>query len=266
MDTFVRKFIPIIFVIFVIVIVAAIIIGLLTYSKQYNNEIAAIDSLKQLVSAETIWLMNSNPHSSGISDYWTYDVSCLHRAYKADGKTKVDYIPQDIARADIAPSDLSNSNPFGGRPLVEVWMVGNSTISQPKSGYWFSVMINNNLTGQTDWVPSAYNVDFVGTRTIATGNSNQFGFMAAPDTYASTGIRSFIVNEEGIIYGADTGAVGEMGTGYGPGTTLGKPGTLPKAAPIRWTTDKETGDILAWPTKDPTARCAKSGEHWQPVE
>jgi len=254
----------IVFVIIVIVVIAAIMISSYSHSSIISNEKAAILALKQLVQAEIMWAQKS-PDSSEVSDYWTYDISCLYRTYRADGKTRVAYIPQDVARADIAPSDPSNGNPFGGRPIVEVWVAGNNTICQPKSGYWFSVMINNNLIGQTNPIPSVYNIYEVGDGSVRAANGLEFGFMAAPDTYASTGIRSFIVNEEGIIYGADTSAIGEMGTGYGPGTTLGKPGTPPKAAPIRWTTDRETGDILAWPTKDPTTRCAKSDKHWEIV-
>ncbi|MFH1230067.1 MAG: DUF4190 domain-containing protein, partial [Planctomycetota bacterium] len=112
-------------------IVAAIAIPNLLTGRMSANEAAAMASLKSFVSAESLW-MHQDADGNGKEDYWTYDVSCLHRMYQADGSTKIAFIPIDLARADASPA----KNYAFGKNIIEPLIDG----TVPKYGYLFRAM------------------------------------------------------------------------------------------------------------------------------
>jgi len=239
-------------VIAIIAIIAAIAIPNLLSGRISANETSALGTLKQFVSSEAIWLQQG-PDGNGMKDYWTYDVSCLHRAYRADNSSKVAFIPMDVARADIRPADPAGQDLFSGRPLVETWDTATTSLPYiilPKSGYWFTVMDTNNVTGG-DPTPTEYNINTIGDGTTPACNSNQFAFIAAPDAYASSGVRTFIVNEAGTVYAVDTGSKDEVGLPCGAIAGPALPGASLTVNTQRWETKEGGADICAWPTKNP---------------
>jgi prepilin-type N-terminal cleavage/methylation domain-containing protein len=244
-------------VIAIIAIIAAIAIPNLLSGRMSANETSALGTLKQFTSTEAIWLQQG-PDGNGMKDYWTYDVSCMHRLYRADNTSKVAFIPLDVARADARPAAFAGGM-FGTTPTIETWAAGATGVNtQPKSGYWFTVLDMNNLPGETP-AATSYNVNAVGPSMVLACNSNQYGFMAAPDVYATSGINTFIVNEAGAIYRSDTGVNGEIGNmmSGNPGATADVP------TGGKWVTDKTTGAKLCWPTKNPSSKTTLADKVWE---
>lgn len=158
--------------------------------------------LKHLNSCESIWAAQ-DPDQNGIKDYWTYDISCLHRMYRSDGESKVAFLPLDAARADTCPADIRGGKiPFGDKLTIESFEpfeYGNR-ISYPRSGYWFRAMLLDE-----NGIP--YNQNPVGTNRILATNSTKYAFVAYPDVYGTSGIETLIINEQGSIYWWDSEGV-----------------------------------------------------------
>jgi hypothetical protein len=165
-----------------------------------GNETSAMGTLKQLLSTEMMWAQQ-DPDCNGRKDYWTFDISCLHRMYRLDNSTNVAFIPLDVARADMAPGLFTgSSNPFGEQPTIKSWWNNtNRIMTQPKSGYWFGAML-------TDEDGKPYNQNYIGSSQIKGLNDRKYAFVAYPVKYGETGIRTFIVDETGTIYGWDSGS------------------------------------------------------------
>jgi prepilin-type N-terminal cleavage/methylation domain-containing protein len=234
-------------VIAIIAIIAAIAIPNLLSGRMSANETSALGALKLFTSSEAIWFQQG-PDGNGVKDYWTYDVSCLHRLYRADGVSKVAFIPMDVARADARPA-APTGTPFGTNPLYEQWTANAAgLIIWPKSGYWFTVMDYSDLNTGTDY---EYNHNAVGPGLIKACNSNKYGFMAAPDIYGTSGIRSFIVNEAGVVYAVDSGLIDTQGTGFSGNPNNTAPGTAPSGTASKWETS--SGTPLEWPSQNPIA-------------
>ena len=247
-------------VIAIIAIIIAIAIPNLLSGRISANETSAIGTLKQFTSTEAIWLQQG-PDGNGIKDYWTYDVSGLHRTLRADALTKVAFIPLDIAQAD--PRSQYAQDPFGvGHNMFDGdWTLGTTRI-QPKSGYWFTVLDLDNLAG------NPYNVNEIVPGDPATlgCNHNKYGFMSIPDVYGSSGVRSFIVNEAGTIYAVDSGySLGVAGNGFPSVNKNDIPGS-PVAAPGKWMVDN-AGNELMWPTANPIdVQVGLYNRNWQSAE
>jgi prepilin-type N-terminal cleavage/methylation domain-containing protein len=224
-------------VIAIIAIIAAIAIPNLLSGRLSANENSATAALKLMTSAESTWLQQ-DCDGNGIKDYWTRDVSCLHRMYRADGATKVAFIPIDLAKADFA--EVADA-PFGGTnpPTLEAWVAATPTaiVSAVKSGYWFQALTNGSAA------VDAYNVNLVPTTGgLASCNNSRFGFIAAPDAYGTSGINTFIVNNEGTIYANDTGGQAN-----------------------RWVTNATTAN-LDWPGVNPTGIAGAGGRNWRAAD
>ena len=160
-----------------------------------DNENSAIASLKDLCSTEAVW-RQQDVDGNGIKDYWTYDVSCFNRMYRADGTTKINFIDISFARADASRAE----DDVFGFPAIEPWSTGpTQLLSAPKSGYWFQVM-------ELDESGGPYNQNEIGENKIPATNNTKFAFVAYPDVYGSTGINIFIMNEAGTIYQTDPGS------------------------------------------------------------
>jgi prepilin-type N-terminal cleavage/methylation domain-containing protein len=221
-------------VIAIIAIIAAIAIPNLLSGRITANETAAIGTLKLLPNAESLWLQQ-DVDGNGRKDYWVFDISCFHRTMRADGLTKVAFIPIDVARSDANPAAAASAT-FGAPISIEDWT---GVISSPKSGFWISSMTNVSVGG------AAYvqnNVGPTASPTLAC-NTSQYAFMAAPDLYATTGVRSFIVNQEGTIYANDTGSDA-----------------------LKWNTTTDTGSTLCWPSGNPAQTQGPSARLWGSAE
>ena len=155
----------------------------------------AIASLKLMTSAEATWLQQ-DVDGNGKKDYWTYDVSCLHRMYRPDGQTKAAFIAIDLARADGQPAALDQSTKtFGSTSQIENWA---NITTAPKLGYFFRAML-------TDDQGQPYNQNEVGNTEFKATNNSRFAFVAYPAEYGQTARKTFIVNQEGTVYSKDMG-------------------------------------------------------------
>ncbi|MBI4833542.1 MAG: DUF2950 family protein [Planctomycetes bacterium] len=158
------------------------------------NETVAIGSLKAIHAGEATWRQTSMS-GTGKTDYWTYDVSTLYRMLK--GGTPSAYITLDLAKADVNchPDDsIANG-------ITQDWNVIKSTCG-PKAGYWIKAL--------KEYEPGKpYNQNFYAGTNVACANDYRFGFCAFPAEYGVSGIRTFILNEQGIIYYKDLGPITE---------------------------------------------------------
>lgn len=150
------------------------------------TETSAVDCLRELVAIEEIWRKNDIDRN-GQNDYWTKDVAGFHYIQNANGQRQM-YIPIEIAKTD---------------PSVTNW--GKDAKVTPYNGYYFKAIA-------TDENGNAYNQNVVNTNLGAGAyigqkccNSNKFAFCAYPAEYNVTGVRTFIVNEKGIVYCRDLG-------------------------------------------------------------
>ena len=185
-----------------------------------DNEDSAISALRILAKAEQKWY-NEDLDRNGKNDYWTYDISCLYRLCLQDNTTKVAAIDLSIARADANPAEIKGGvEPFSQTLQIEPWHSWKTAL-RPKDGYYFQAM-------ELDEDDKIYNQDWVGDRVRAT-NAMKFAFVAFPVEYPKTGVRTFIVDQSGTVYGTDTS-----------GATR----------------------VVKWPGKDPTQITAKGGQNW----
>lgn len=179
-------------VVAIIAIIAAIAIPNLLASRKAANETAAIGSLKAIHAAEATWRQTSMS-GTGKTDFWTRDVSHLYRMLK--GGTPSAYINLDLAKSDASwdADDSISAN------ISEDWNAISTTLGA-KAGYYVQALVDYNSAGDD------YNVNVYAGTAVMVANDYLFGFMAAPASYGSSGDRSFIMNEKGTVYTADTGA------------------------------------------------------------
>lgn len=145
------------------------------------NEVRAIAGLEMLVRVEATW-MQQNPAGTSVRAYWTYDISCFHRMYRAGKATKCNFIDISFAQADAAP--FAPPDVFGAGVALEDW---SKVPHMPKSGYFYTV-----LTG--------HNTVVVGGNRVGAEDQYDFGFCAFPADYGVTGVNTFIVNAGGTIF------------------------------------------------------------------
>lgn len=150
----------------------------------HSNEMSAVGGLKMLMSQEALWRVASMS-GTGKTDYWTYDVSCLARLPL---KTRPDWGDSyflTVTQADAAPA---KDDVFGQGVLMP------SSGITPQYGYLFRAMLK-------DEKGELYNQNkFKGTE-IACSNDWKLGFVAYPAVQGKTGTRTFIINQDGVIYG-----------------------------------------------------------------
>lgn len=177
------------------------------------NETAAISMLKILTSAQSVW-RQQDCDGNGIKDYWTYDISCFNRMYRADGVTKVNFIDAAFARAD---ANRAVDGVFGKSPAFENWDAGPKQLTPaPKSGYWYSRLTTTFINSGV-----LYQINTVGTNSVPACHNSLFAFVAYPAEYGKTGIRTFIVNEGGTVYATDCGSDKAKVVLQWPATTQG---------------------------------------------
>jgi hypothetical protein len=112
------------------------------------NIFTPVAGLKLLASTERTW-KQTDADGNGIKDYWTLDVSCLHRLYHKNGTTKVNFIDFGLARADVNAYSRSNSSPFDlgneNNRDIEDWgstpTLNTMFTITAKSGYYYQAML-----------------------------------------------------------------------------------------------------------------------------
>lgn len=156
------------------------------------NEAAAKAALKQLVSTQGVWRMTDSDRN-GAQDYWTGDVAGF-------------YYMTDANRAPLKYIDLSMA--LADRGNVEKY--SKEMPSAQKSGYWLHVL-------KQDEEGKAYSQDADGDGTANT-NPSRYGFCAWPAEYGVGGLKTYIVNEEGVVYEKDLGPGSKDGVERWPGT------------------------------------------------
>ncbi|GEM_PF-2323763 len=159
--------------------VAVTAIPSLNSSRVGANEISAQAALKQLVSTEGVW-RQIDADRNGCQDYWTRDVSGFYYCQDAGGSA-LKFIDISLANADRP--GLSNHS---------------EATPRDKSGYWLRVM-------KTDEDGQAYASNADGDGHSST-NWGKYAFCAFPAEYGKTGLNTFIVNQEGVIYRKDLGS------------------------------------------------------------
>ena len=221
-----------IIVMVLLTLVAAIfIVPAVLRSRMASNETSAVAALKQLVSTEST-RRGTDSDGNGFQDYWTLDISGFYGMQDQSG-AMLKFIDIGFARADA-----SRRVSYAGKPSPN----GGPCRPVPKSGYTFRSMLSDDNAGQ----PTPYCVNYVRTQKNITvlrnskgvygyataTNSYLFGFEAIPVKYQTTGIRVFIVCEEGVIYGVDKG---------------------------------DNAFVATWPGTDPTAKM-NNGRFWAVVQ
>jgi prepilin-type N-terminal cleavage/methylation domain-containing protein len=206
-------------VVAIIAIIAAIAIPNLLASRKAANQTNAIGALKAIHSAEVTW-RPANMSGTGKADYWTRDVSHLYRMLKGGSVCK--YVSLPVAKADISwdADDSIAAN------ISDDWQAISTTLG-PNAGYYVQALVDSDSAG-TDYNVNAY----TGTAVLV-ANDFLFGFMAAPAVYGQSGDQSYIINQEGAVYAADTGA--QASVWFTTGVTS-----------LRWNANDPT-NTTAWP-------------------
>lgn len=153
------------------------------------NERAAIDALRQIVFAEREW-KSRDGDGNALPDFWTADVSGLHRAFEPPAGRDLPLHP-DIAAADAFPLPPTS----GDRPRV-----GPAQSRGPYRGYWFRAL------KKADGRDLA--ADGPDTDALPWENRTAFAFAAYPAEPGKSGRRTFIVREDGSVRGLDIGGGG----------------------------------------------------------
>jgi prepilin-type N-terminal cleavage/methylation domain-containing protein len=176
-------------VIAIIAIIAAIAIPNLLSSKMSANETSAMATLNVFKSVEAVW-MQGDTDRNGTKDFWTYDVSCFNRMFRADGTTLVAAIDISVAKADIG---MAANDVFD---VAGAYVNTRPTLTANK-GYFYKAILNSDNT------PTAYNINTAGTNAVAACNNFLWGFCAAPASYNNSGIKTYIINQAGTTYSRD---------------------------------------------------------------
>ena len=147
--------------------------------RSYSNETSARGALKDLLRAEAVWQHN-DVDGNGKPAYWTIDLAGLRTA-----RDVAEQIPAGLAAADRFP-ELSG----GGTP---------ATPGKPVAfhGYFYEALVSDE-----NGKPYAAEAGKDGKPRM---NEKKFGFRATPEKYGETGVSTYQVNEEGVIYAKDPG-------------------------------------------------------------
>lgn len=150
-----------------------------------RSEMTPQQMLQQLNSTEGVW-RQTDTDRNGVQDYWTRDVAGYYYIQDAAGQ-ELRYITEVMARADrLGLGTYRKDNPT------------------PLSGYWLRAMKTdedgNPYIEEGGSVPTA-----VPVADHASTNTSKYGYCAYPVEYGVAGTKTYIVNEEGVLYEKDLG-------------------------------------------------------------
>lgn len=171
-------------------ILASIAVPSLLSSRVSANEVSCQSTMKQIVSTEQVW-RQIDADRNGFQDYWTNDLAGLYGQRDALGAS--------LRMIDV---NLATSDPAGWPTYTAAPFSLTGSIS-PKSGFFHSVMT-------TDEAGNPYQLDPDGDGFMT--HPTRFAFCGYPAVYPSTGMRQHIVNQEGVVFAQDLGAVAPVTT------------------------------------------------------
>ena len=172
-------------VVAIIAIVAAIAVPSLFRSRVAANEVSCQATMKQLVTTEQVWRQTDSDRN-GSQDFWTHDMAGFYGYRDALG-VSMKMVDINLATSDAVGWPTYMAAPFSLPGVVSA-----------KSGFYHSVMTMNE-TG----LPYQADPDGDGFMT----NPTRFAFCGYPAIYPTSGVRQFIVNEEGVVFAREVGAV-----------------------------------------------------------
>lgn len=171
--------IELLIVIVIIGIIAAFAIPALLRNRIAANEGSAIATLDAYVKTQQTF-QNTRSTLTGGSNYWTQDVAGLYYL-SADGTTPIGDLDKAVSDSDYkftctAPATYTYNGCTAG-----------SFTPAAKAGYYVAVVQRYNNTA------------------VATPKSgSEYGLLAAPETYDTTGTNSFLVNKKGEKYKSES--------------------------------------------------------------
>lgn len=227
-------------VVAIIAIIAAIAIPNLLAAKMSANETSAIGSLNAIKNAQTLFSQR-DIDGDGASNYWNFNVYGLYAiANNADEAIKLIQDPatalsdRDGATALFAGAAVSYATAFPTPVAADI---------KPKQGYYIEAMPNLAGTVAAGATSAAPGTLTDGAALVAQDwiEGTSFSFFAAPDKYNSSGVTTYIINEQGTVY------QGDLGEGY----------------------DTATFAVNSWPSENPNVALLKNstgdiaGRAWQ---
>ncbi len=198
-------------VVAIIAIISAIAIPSLLRSRIAANETSAISTLRSIVTSEWTWRQTDTDRNT-IADYWTADVSGFWRTERLPAGAGLAVAAMDVA---VAQSDPLATRLGGGAAVIGAAVPGTGTMAAnvialgreaTKSGYFFQTIAG--FTTDPDNNGQLFS------------NTVQFAFQARPETYDSTGLNKYIVNEVGVILAQDFGENLTIAAWPGPDPTV----------------------------------------------
>lgn len=169
----------------IISILAAVAVPGLLRSRVAANGVSAQATLKQIVTTEQVWRQTDSDRN-GAQDYWTNDLAGFYGMQDGLG-TSLRMVDVNVAHADAAGWATYTVPPFNLSGAVS-----------DKSGYEYQAMT-------TDEAGNPYQLDPDGDGFMT--HPTRFAFCAYPMTYGVTGVGQYIVNEGGVVFVRDVGAV-----------------------------------------------------------
>ncbi len=228
-------------------VVVATLVAVVAMAVQYvhsarikNNEQAAIETMRTLVTQENLW-HKQDVDGNGVNDFWAIDVAGMYRILRRPEGTEAKMIDIAIAESDWSP-DGAGDGGGGEFPIVAVPFVpgkqipGLATMGHvkpvPNSGYYVAAY-------RFDAAETPYATDVDGAGPVYE-NDRRFAFMAFPEKYDGTGMNAFVVDASGMICRTD--------------------------ATSRWKYDDPTGPVVTVFPACPQTRWPWYGEGWSSVE
>jgi prepilin-type N-terminal cleavage/methylation domain-containing protein len=217
-------------VVAIIAVIAAIAIPSLLRARQAANETNAASACKGMASHQAVF-RRTDADGNGVQDYWTADVAAFYAMLDGDGNL-LKYIDVGLAKADFLPSAFAA---FLYGMTYPAGPIGGPTNAVPKAGYFYLRMWWDEMGTPYAWDTSPHDGIF-----NPFNSKSDWALCAFPASYNKDGIRVFIVNSEGVVYGADN---------------------------RRMPAPNEYGlPLVMWPDRDPTTRIAASGKRWAVVQ
>lgn len=182
-------------------VILAIAIPVIVRSQASSQERAGVAQLRAIATIEELWRQD-DVDKNGVADYWTGDVSGLYRVERPPSGSGMPagLLDEAIARADDVKLGGGAAMPGGSLPTPGARSSGLLEMRETASNAGFFVRA---LTTDAEDAPYARDPDGDGNPWT---HETRFGFSAHPAAYGSGARSTFVVNEEGVIYGSDLGS------------------------------------------------------------
>lgn len=187
--------IELLIVIVIIGIIAAFAIPALLRNRIAANEGSAVATLDAYTKTQQTF-QNTRSTLTGGTYYWTHDVAGLYYL-SGDGTNPIADLDKSVADSDYKFTCTAPTN-YTYKGCSAGWSI--NTDGSPKSGYYVAVVTKYN-----------------GTDVATPKSGSDYGMLAAPETYDTTGNNVFLVNRRGEKYkseGAGKSASDIFGSEY----------------------------------------------------